>query len=305
MESLYRRGVKRFKFVDRTFNLKIDTSVRILEFFLEKNDPQLFVHFELIPDHLPQRLKAVIQRFPPGALQFEIGVQTFNPRVQTLISRKQDNDKTKQNLAWLRQASGVHIHADLILGLPGENMQSIADGFDELARLEPHEIQVGILKRLRGSPIVRHTDNYDMRFNPLPPYNVLSTSLIDFATMQRLSRFARYWDMIANSGRFTSTIKLITASDPFARFMALSDWLFATTGQTHKISLGRLFDLLHQALPELYSADQERVRLALWEDYQRTGLKKRPSFASGESTVNPKPVAHTSTPQRQARHWRV
>jgi len=151
---LYTRGARRFKFVDRTFNLKIDSSVRILQFFLDRLAEQgcsgspgagLFVHFEVIPDHLPERLRAMIAQFPPGVLQFEVGIQSFNEEVQKRISRKQDNALTVANLRWLQQHSHAHLHTDLIFGLPGESLQSFADGFDRLYALRPHEIQLGLL----------------------------------------------------------------------------------------------------------------------------------------------------------------
>ncbi len=278
MARLHERGVRHFKFVDRTFNLNIATSIRILDFFLARLDEQLFLHFEVIPDRLPEKLKETLVKFPPGSLQFEIGVQSLNPEVQALISRKQDDDKTAQNLAWIRSETHAHIHADLIAGLPGENLDSFARGFNRLAQMNPHEIQLGILKRLPGTPIIRHTDAYGMVYNPFPPYDVLRTGCIDFATMQRINRFARYWDMIANSGRFTTTKPLILADRPFERFMQLSDWLFNTTGQTHRIALKRLFELLFQALVEELDSDGETARRALWQDFQRAGLKGRPDF---------------------------
>ena len=70
--------MRQFKFVDRTFNLNLDASRAILEFLLERHRPGLFFHFEMVPDRLPAALREVIARFPPGALQFEVGVQTFN-----------------------------------------------------------------------------------------------------------------------------------------------------------------------------------------------------------------------------------
>ncbi|WP_455200425.1 B12-binding domain-containing radical SAM protein, partial [Kaarinaea lacus] len=162
MQKLYERGARQFKFVDRTFNLKTKTTTQILEFFLGKLDKDLFLHFELIPDHLPDKLKSIIQQFPEGSLQFEIGIQTFNSEVQQLISRKQDNDKAISNLTWLRNETHAHLHTDLIVGLPGEDLESIAKGFNQLIALNPHEIQVGILKRLRGTPVIRHTDPFNM-----------------------------------------------------------------------------------------------------------------------------------------------
>jgi radical SAM superfamily enzyme YgiQ (UPF0313 family) len=183
MQSLLDRGLRRFKFVDRTFNLNLQFSRSILEFFLERYQPGLFLHFEMIPDRLPDGLREIITKFPPGALQFEVGVQTFNEDVAELISRRQDNAKVEQNLRWLRADTRVHVHADLIVGLPGEDVASFAAGFDRLVKLGPQEIQVGMLKRLRGTPIVRHDQTWSMVYSPHAPYEILSTKLIDFATM--------------------------------------------------------------------------------------------------------------------------
>lgn len=278
MAKLYDRGARQFKFVDRTFNLNIKASARILKFFLERLDDKLFVHFEVIPDHLPDQLKELILRFPAGSLQFEVGIQTFNPEVQARISRKQDTTKTEENLRWLRHESQAHVHVDLIIGLPGEDMASFAQGFDRLVALKQQEIQVGVLKRLRGTNIIRHTETYDMRYTPHAPYTVLATDCIDFATMQRLVRFARYWDLIANSGRFPQTLPLLLGDSPFAHFMAFSDWLYATTRKTHQIALEQLFDQIYRGMIECLSVPQTEVFAAVEHDFILSGSKAIPAF---------------------------
>ncbi len=307
-QRLYDRGVRRFKFVDRTFNLKVDTSLRILKFFLQRMDDGLFLHFELVPDRLPDALKETIKKFPPGSLQFEIGIQSLDPTVQALISRRQDNVKSIAHLTWLRSETHAHLHTDLIFGLPGETPATIARGFDQLVALEPHEIQLGILKRLRGAPIARHTDGYGIKYNPHPPYDVLATAAIDFDVMQRLKRFARYWDMIANAGRFHETTRLILADRPFDRFLMLSDWLFDITGQTHRIALVRLFDLLLEALTGPLAVAREAAVDALRRDHRASGLKSIPAFLTRErGSIAPKRNAPSSgtTPGRQIRHLKV
>jgi len=143
MQRLLDRGVRQFKFVDRTFNLNLKISLAILEFFLERYWPGLFIHFEMIPDRLPEALREPIRKFPPGALQFEVGIQTFNVEIAKLISRRQDNEKVEENLRWLRDKTGVHIHADLIVGLPGEGVDSFAVGFDRLVALGPQRFKWG------------------------------------------------------------------------------------------------------------------------------------------------------------------
>ncbi len=278
MDKLLKRGVKNFKFIDRTFNLKVSTSVRILEFFLERMSDDLYLHFEVIPDNLPDKLKVVLQRFPANSLQFEIGVQTFDPDIQSLISRKQNNAKTKENIQWLRHHTGAHLHTDLIFGLPGDTLANFADSFDQLVALNPQEIQLGILKRLRGAPLNRHNESYAMRFNPEAPYNILTTQAITFSAMQRVNRFARFWDMIANSGRFANTLPLILADSPFDRFMQLSDALYQLAASSWKISLKRQFELIYLVLTDHFKLDSNTVEQQLTTDYHRNNLKGSPTF---------------------------
>jgi radical SAM superfamily enzyme YgiQ (UPF0313 family) len=127
MDVLYQRGARNFKFVDRTFNLKISNTLEIMNFFLERMDDELFLHFEVIPDHLPEKLKQTLVKFPAGSLQFEVGIQTFNKAVQANISRRQKNEKSKENLIWLKNNTTAHIHADLIFGLPGETLETFEE----------------------------------------------------------------------------------------------------------------------------------------------------------------------------------
>lgn len=267
MEKLIDRGAKHFKFIDRTFNLKVKTTIAILQFFLERLTDGMSIHFEVVPDRLPEQLREILAKFPEHVLQFEIGVQTFDPDIQDLISRKQDNEKTCENLLWLRQNTNAHIHADLIFGLPGDSLDNFAESFDKLTALNPQEIQLGILKRLRGAPINRHTKEYEMVYNENQPYNVLSTRDIDFVTLQRVNRFARFWDMIGNSGRFPHTKHVIFADAPFANFMKLSDHLYHTEGSTWKISLRRLFKMLHELMIEVLKIDPSQVFEALEKDF--------------------------------------
>lgn len=278
MDRLYQKGARNFKFIDRTFNLKMAHSSAILQFFLDRMDEDLTVHFEVIPDRLPEKLRELLVQFPANSLQFEIGVQTFDPEIQSLISRRQDNDKTKENLLWLRENTQAHIHADLIFGLPGDSLANFAHSFDQLHDLNPQEIQLGILKRLRGAPINRHTAEYKMRYNPAPPYTVLSTQSISFQDLQRVGRFARYWDIFGNSGRFVHTLPLLMAAAPFDRFMQFSDLLFAHEQSTWKISLRRQFVLLYQVLTEHMGFEEDDVFNSLQKDFDRSGEKGQLRF---------------------------
>lgn len=286
LKSLYERGARQFKFVDRTFNLRIEQASAILRFFLDRmggpggsmpERSDVFVHFELVPDKLPDALKALIAQFPEGSLQFEVGIQSFNPQVQQRISRKQDNRLTEDNLRWLLAHSRAHVHADLIFGLPGESLESFADGFDRLYAIGPHEIQLGILKRLRGAPIARHTEAAGMVYDSEPPYAILRNDCLDFATVQRVVRLARYWDLLANSGRFSQSLRLLLAGpSAFAAFLQWSDWLWQRSGKTHEFAHEALVDLLYEHLVQVRALAAEPVMQALLADYLASGARGKP-----------------------------
>ena len=314
LASLYARGARTFKFVDRTFNLKVEASVRILEFFLQSlekapQDP-VFVHFELIPDHLPDALKACIARFAPGTLQFEIGIQSLNPEVQKAISRRQDSVRTRAHVQWLVAHSAAHLHTDLIFGLPGESWESFAQGFDTLWSWGPHEIQLGVLKRLRGTPLAL-TAGPNRVFAPEPPYAIESTDALDGAQVQRFVRLARYWDLVANSGRFAKTLPcLLEGPSAFAAFAQFADWLWAHTGQTSGITPEALVDALYDYLCSQKQVPPERAQALLLADYLACGARARPQ-ALKALLSRAQRAAHTHQPvaaghsQRQQRHAAV
>jgi hypothetical protein len=220
----------------------------------------------------------------------------------------------KKSVRFLRGQTGGHIHADLIAGLPGETFESFGAGFDRLIALGPQEIQVGILKRLRGTPIVRHDEAWQMVYNPHPPYEILQNKLIDFATMQRLRRFARYWDLVGNSGNFIETTPLIwnegdvmsAAASPFGLFMRWSDWLHARTGRSDGFALARLMELLFEFLTGELKRDPHRIAAALWRDYQRGGRRDKPAFLKqflpAQEAGSLAATHRSALPKRQARH---
>jgi hypothetical protein len=145
-----------------------------------------------------------------------------------------------------------------------------------------------------------------MAYNPHPPYEILQNKLIDFATMQRLRRFARYWDMIGNSGNFVETTPLVWAgASPFSQFLRLSDWLFARTKRTDSITLVRLMELLFEFLTGELHLDASKVAETMWRDYQRGSRYDKPGFMKDFLAAEPSGARKSPTaalPKRQARH---
>lgn len=313
MEKLIQRGATQFKFVDRTFNLSATTSNRILDFFLARISLGLFLHFELVPDRLPEELRDRIAQFPAGSLQFEIGIQTWNPEVSALVSRRQNYEKIRENFAYLKTNTHVHTHADLIAGLPGESLASFAAGFDALAVLSPDEIQVGILKRLKGTPIIRHDAEWKMIYDADPPFTVASTKLMSFAELQQVNRFSRFWDMYANSGNFVrfmaefrSQASATASGSLFWSFFDFVSFLYKRHGVNHGIALLNLVESAWIYSKQEWPDKQETICAALTDDYT-SGKRDIPYFLRVDETNKVKPaqiLLKSHVPVRQSKHLR-
>jgi hypothetical protein len=266
----------------------------------------MFLHFEMVPDRMPMALMEDLAWFPAGSVQLEVGIQTFDVATATNIRRRQDYGRLEANIRHLREHTGVHIHADLIAGLPGETWESFGRGFDRLVSMGPQEIQVGILKRLRGTPIIRHDEKFEMRYRAEPPYEIVSNRDFSEEALVRIRRFAKYWDLVANSGRFRDTLPRIWEgmSGPFEGFMAFSDWLGARLGRLHSIPLAELAERMFRYL------DGERglagVESTLLGDWFRDGVRReRLPFMRERALgggVDVLPVAGGGAGKRQRRH---
>ncbi len=281
-ELLWQRGARNFKFIDRTFNLNIKTANRLLDFFLEKEEPY-FAHFEVVPDHFPESLKEKIAKFPHGALQLEIGIQTLNPEIANNISRPLKLDKIQENIAWLERTN-VHMHLDLIVGLPGESLESFGANLDKLMSLSSCEIQIGILKKLSGTYINRHDIECGMIYSEIPPYDVLQTSTLSFSDIQIMKRFSRFWDLMYNNGNFKRSVKLIWQDGSvFREFYDFSAWIYAQTDATYKISLQRLGELLFRYLCDVKNMEVELVSKTMLDDMMKYQGRTIPPYLKAYS----------------------
>lgn len=304
IDQLIQRGARTFKFVDRTFNLSPTLSTQILKYFLTKIDLNLFLHFEMVPDRLPNEIKELIVQFPAGSLQFEVGIQTLNPNVAAHVSRKNDLNKVADNFKFICEHTHVHTHADLIVGLPGESIESFAEGFDRLASMGPDEIQVGILKRLKGTPIIRHEKTFEMVYQAFAPFQILSTSTMSYVTLQRMNRFAKFWDLYANSGEFNHFMKILKQQNGsfFWNFMKLVDKLSLKYSETHSISLVSLAEQAWKYLQEDLFFEKEIATEVIIQDYCEGAKKRdRPVFLKDSNNLIQK-TNRSSKNTRQLKH---
>jgi len=302
LQTLWQRGVRDFKFIDRTFNLNMKKANALIDFFLEKEEP-FFLHFEFIPESFPRQLKERLKAFDKGSLQLEIGIQTLNETVAKKINRPLNIQKIEENLHFLSTQTNAHLHLDLIIGLPGESMESFAKNLDTLMRLSQCEVQLGVLKKLSGTTLERHDGKHKMVYNQNPPYDILQTDAIDFLQMQELKRFARYFDIVYNSGKFKQTCLLWWKEgcvfDPFYRF---SKYIYQVTQATHKIALERVAKVLYDFLVTEEGLDKKVVAQTMAADLQKVKMRKLPLFLREFAVAATADESGTKARIRQAHH---
>ena len=277
-DKLWERGARNFKFIDRTFNLNIRLANKLLDFFLAK-EGEYSLHFEVIPDHFPEGLKSRIVQFPPAVLQLEIGIQTLNEEILDNINRRMNLEKVRENITYLENETNAHIHLDLLVGLPGESLESFGDNLNRLKAMTNAEIQIGILKKLSGTTLDRHDKMYGMVYSDKPPYDIVKNDLLSFKEIQKMKRFSRFWDLTYNSGNFKSTVNLIWKDrSVFEGFYHFSEWIYAQTASTWQISLTRLAELLFDYLVEECHHDRVLVADAIVFDIAGIRGRKIPAF---------------------------
>ncbi len=240
LADLWNRGLRHFKFVDRTFNWDPAWAARVLDFFIERQVEGLRVHMEMRPDLFTDGLWESVSRFQAGALHFEVGVQTLDPEVARRIGRAQDAAAVLDATRRLA-GCGVDVHADLIVGLPGETLEGFLDGLDRLSDTGAGAIQINLLKRLRGTPLAKRSAEWGLVFAAAAPYAVRQTPTLDAATLGRLAAMARFWGLIHYRGGFPRQVERLLAlagnggMGRAREFLACSDALAARFGRTHSI----------------------------------------------------------------------
>ncbi|NPV90401.1 MAG: B12-binding domain-containing radical SAM protein [Firmicutes bacterium] len=231
LEALIANGATQVKFVDRTFNSSPERAQAIWEYLLQQYEKEeswrkALFHFEIGADRLIRRNLELLKRVPPGYFEFEIGVQSTHPATQEAISRSMDWDRLRENVAALRGWDNIHLHLDLIAGLPFEPYQRFRVSFDDVYRLRPHRLQLGFLKLLKGSGLRESAGQYGYRFSPQPPYELLESRELSFSDILRLRLIEDLVEKYHNPGRFTFSLGILElwADDAMGLYEAMADY---------------------------------------------------------------------------------
>ncbi len=215
-------GTQTVKFIDRTFNAKADRANEIISFIIDNHGKSIpgdvCFHFEIDGGSLHRSTLQLLENAPTGLFQLEVGLQSFNPDTLRSVHRNPDTSKLEEVLKRLLKSGNIHIHADLIAGLPYENLSSFRKSFNRLYELRPHMLQLGFLKLLHGSELRENSENFGCRFSGNVPYEVISTDCLSEEDMQTIHFAEDAVDRLYNSGRFRRTLDYLVDECCFSPF---------------------------------------------------------------------------------------
>lgn len=238
--QLSQSGTQTVKFVDRTFNANAERANEILLFIKENYGKEIpktvCFHFEIAGDILRESTLEILSSMPYGAVQLEIGMQSFNEETLKLINRKTDTDKLVKNIRKIISFNNMHIHIDLIVGLTGENLESFRNSFNIGYSLKAHMLQMGFLKLLHGADMRKNKGKYPCTFNAEPPYEVTSTPWLSTEEIKMLKECEDAVDRLYNSGRFLSTLEYLTDEIGISPFDVFNDFGNAVNGNGMRLS---------------------------------------------------------------------
>lgn len=297
--------VSQVKFVDRTFNCDHEHTMKVWRYLLEHDNGVTNFHFEIEADILREDEIEILHKMRPGLAQMEIGVQSTNPKTLLEIRRNVNLEKLEKTVAAVMEGNNIHVHLDLIAGLPYEDYDSFKNSFNRVYAMHPEQLQLGFLKVLKGSYMHEKAEEYGIKYLSKPPYEVLYTSWLSYEDVIRLKKIEEMVELYYNSNQFTHTLPvLLTQFDsPFTMFEELADFYeekgyFTTTpARSYRYEV-----LLQFALQKDRKRDALYKELLTFDMYLRENLKSRPSFA-GELSCEKEEIKSFFTKEVEERKY--
>lgn len=201
--------VSQVKFIDRTFNCKRDRSLAIWKYIAEHDNGITNFHFEVAADLIGEKELAVFRQMRPGLIQLEIGLQSTNPETIQEIRRVMDIDKLRDTMLTIRGFHNIHQHLDLIAGLPYEDFVTFKQSFNDAYEMKPNQLQLGFLKVLKGSYMGEQVKNYEIQYQDVQPYEVLSTKWITYDEILALKKIEEMVEVYYNSAQFEHVLRYL------------------------------------------------------------------------------------------------
>ncbi len=264
-------GVKQVKLVDRTFNCNPARTKEIFRYLIQLGGKTNF-HFEMAGDLIDEEMLDIIKTAPVGMFQFEIGIQSTKEDTLNAIQRRTNISKIEYAVSQLIKMDNIHIHLDLIAGLPEEDLYSLAQSINQVLSLKPHKLQLGFLKLLKGSGLRLNAEKYNYRYTTYPPYEVLSSHVLSFSELSLIKKIEELIDLYYNSHRFQQSIGCLSKlkdDDYFTIFMGFAEYWDKNQYFKYSHSNISLYEYLFDYASTLDHVDKELFRQLLCFDFVR------------------------------------
>ena len=266
MLRLAQSGTQTVKLIDRTFNANRKRSKELWQFIISehgKGIPEgICFHFEIAGDILDAESIEILNSAPKGSMQLEIGLQSFNEKTLDYINRKTNTEKLKENIKKLVAPGNIHIHIDLIAGLPFEDLASFAESFNIAYSLHPNMLQLGFLKLLHGAAMRENSAKYPCIFSKEPPYEVISTQWTDENDLVLLHKVEDALERLYNSGRFSKTLNYVLSTTGLSPFDFFRDFgSYAAEHCEERVSLDDYTEVVYEYISKL-----EGIELSVLKD---------------------------------------
>jgi radical SAM superfamily enzyme YgiQ (UPF0313 family) len=226
LDFFIKNRVTQVKFTDRTFNCDAKRALQIWQYLIENDNGCTNFHFEVSADLLNDESIKQLKKAKDGLFQFEIGIQSTNPETLKLTNRTANTAAAIENIKKLKTCDNIHIHLDLIAGLPAEGYKRFKESFNTVYAQYPDMLQLGFLKLIKGSQLRENADEYGIVYNETPPYEVLSTNAITYEELKNLKSVEQAVDLLYNSGNFKKSLKYVQGffASPFDFYEAFSQY---------------------------------------------------------------------------------
>lgn len=274
--------VPQVKFIDRTFNCNRQRTLELLNFIKENDNGITNFHFEIAGDILTDEECEILNSLRTGLVQLEIGVQSTNPETLKAINRTTDMDRLATNVSRLINKDNIHVHLDLIAGLPYEGYESFVKSFNDVYAFHPHELQLGFLKMLSGAPIGQRIEEDEIKYRQYPPYEVLSTKYISFDEIITLKQVEEVLEIYYNSRQFKNTILWLESLEksPFEMYLNIARFYEEAGYFKMQSSRAKRYDYLLDYVKTKYPDKAEAcIEYMTLDYYLREKAKSRPDFA--------------------------
>lgn len=298
IDYFFDSGVKQVKFVDRTFNCDPRRAYSIFSYIISNTKREdINFHFEVGADLFTDEIIELVSHAPSGLIQFEAGIQSTYDKALSESVRKTDLDRCFNNIRKIIDLNNINMHVDLIAGLPYEGLEEFKRSFNDVYKLNSHQLQLGFLKKLSGTRLNMLVDKHKYVFSDNPPYEILSNAYLSFDDISYLKKIEDVVDRLYNSRRFIFTLNrlLLLFNDPYSMYESIVRYFEESGYLFSPVSSRKMYEIMHSYIAKVFPHLTDDFATTLLLDY----------YASDKSDLTPSCLGNLVAKDKRGRAHKV